>query len=166
VLDVEAILKTLSKNQVDFVIVGGLAAIAHGSAHLTKDLDLCYARDRANLERLARALTPFRPRLRGAPENLPFQWDVATVRAGLNFTLVTDLGNIDLWGEIAGFGSYEEIIANSETLELYGFLCRILTLEGLIRAKKAVGREKDLQLIPELEALRALKQEESDAAGE
>ena len=84
---------------------------------------------------------------------------------GLNFTLVTDLGNIDLLGEIAGFGSYEEIVANSETVELYGIPCRILTLDGLIRAKRAAGREKDLRLIPELEALKALKEGGEEETG-
>jgi len=160
VLEVETILKALSDNEVNFVIVGGLAAVIHGSAYVTGDFDFCYARDKANLERLVHALIPFRPRLRGAPENLPFQWDAATLRMGLNFTLTTDLGDIDLLGEIAGFSSYEEMVANSETVELYGIPCRILTLDGLIRAKRAAGREKDLRLIPELEALKALKGEE------
>lgn len=157
-LDIEPILRALSENEVDFVIIGGLAAIAHGSAYLTKDFDFCYARDKENLERLARAMVPSHPRLRGAPEGLPFRFDAATLRAGLNFTFVTDWGNVDLLGEIAGFSSYEEIVANSEVVELYGIPCRILTLDGLIHAKRAAGREKDLRLIPELEALKALKE--------
>ncbi|MFQ6016252.1 MAG: nucleotidyltransferase [Anaerolineae bacterium] len=158
-LDIEAILKALSENEVDFVLVGGIAAVAHGSAYVTQDCDLCYARHDANLERLTRALAPFHPRLRGAPEGLPFQLDGPTLRAGLNFTLTTDVGDIDLWGELAGFSSYEEVVENSETLELYGVDCRIMTLEGLIRAKRAVGRGKDLLLLHELEALLALRQE-------
>lgn len=164
-LDIAAILKALSANEVDFVVIGGIAAVAHGSAYITQDFDISYARTPLNLERLARALAPFHPRLRGVSEDLPFRFDPATLRAGLNFTLTTDLGDIDLMGAIAGFSSYEMIAAASETLELYGVSCRILTLQGLIRSKRAVGRPKDLRLLSELEALSALRGEPVEEAG-
>jgi predicted nucleotidyltransferase len=157
VLDIAAILRALSANKVDFVVIGGIAAVAHGSAYITQDFDICYARTGVNMGRLARALAPFHPRLRGVSEDLPFRLNAATLRAGLNFTLATDIGDIDLMGEIAGFSSYEEVTGASETLELYGTRCRILTLEGLIRSKRAAARPKDLQLVPELEALADLR---------
>lgn len=156
-LDIAAILRALSANEVDFVVIGGIAAVAHGSAYITQDLDISYARTGANLARLARALAPLHPRLRGVSEDLPFQLNAATLRAGLNFTLATDIGDIDLMGEIAGFSSYEQVTAASDTLELYGIRCRILTLDGLIRSKRATARPKDLQMVPELEALAALR---------
>jgi len=152
----------LTVQQVDFVIVGGVAISAHGSAYLTFDLDVCYARPRENLKRLATALAPYHPRLRGLPENLPFVWDEQTLRQGTNFTLSTDLGNIDLLGEVTGLGDYEEVLAVSVIMQLYGFDCRVLSLDALITAKRAAGRTKDLLVLPELEALREVSQKSED----
>jgi predicted nucleotidyltransferase len=152
-LKVEDLLKELHKLDVEFVIIGGMAAVAHGSAYLTRDLDLCYSRKKENLDKLAQALARFHPSLRGAPSDLPFSLDAATFKSGLNFTLTTDLGDLDLLGEVAGLGGYAEVLSFSEELELYGIACRVLTLEGLIKSKKAAGRTKDLMLLPELEAL-------------
>src|SRR5262245_63736792 len=95
----ERLLAALGKAGVEFVIVGGVAARAHGSSRLTDDLDIVYARSPANLARLVEALAPLKPYLRGAPPGLPFEWSVATLRAGLNFTLTTTSGAIDLLGE-------------------------------------------------------------------
>src|ERR1700749_1065832 len=105
---VEPTLKLLAQHKVEFVIVGGVAISAHGSSYLTYDLDVCYARSRENLKRLAAALTPYQPRPRDFPAGLPFVWDEQTLRQGTNFTLSTDLGNIDLLGEVAGLGGYEQ----------------------------------------------------------
>jgi len=154
----EQLLQALHAAKVKFVLVGGLAAVAHGAATLTGDVDVCYARDQENLERLAQALAPFHPRLRGAPPDLPFRLDPPTLRAGLNFTLTTDLADLDLLGEILGLGTYDAVRAVAEEIEVYGLPCFVLTLEGLIRAKRAAGRPKDLRALHELEALLALKQ--------
>ena len=156
----ERLLQVLHTAGVKFVLIGGLAMVAHGSATLTGDVDICYARDPENLERLARALATFHPRLRGAPPDLPFRLDSSTLRAGLNFTLTTDLADLDLLGEVLGLGMYESAHAASEEIEVYGLPCSVLTLEGLIRAKRAAGRPKDLRALYELEALLALKQDE------
>jgi predicted nucleotidyltransferase len=153
VLKVEDLLKELHRLDVEFVIIGGMAAVAQGSAYLTLDLDLCYSRKKENLEKLAEALASFHPRLRGAPSDLPFHLDAATLRSGMNFTLSTDLGDLDILGEVSGLGGYPEALASSDVLELYGMRCRVLTVEGLIKTKKAAGRRKDLMLLPELEAL-------------
>jgi hypothetical protein len=102
---------------------------------------------------LAGALAPFYPALRGAPSGIPFIWDRNTLRNGLNFTLSTELGDIDLLGEIAGIGSFHEVKVKSRNVEMYGFPFAILTLNGLIEAKRAAGRDKDLRILPELEAL-------------
>lgn len=153
ILKVEDLLKELHRLHVEFVIIGGMAAVAHGSAYLTLDLDLCYSRKKENLERLSEALAPFHPLLRGAPPDLPFSLDISALKSGLNFTLTTDLGDLDLLGEVAGLGDYVQLLSFSEELELYGMACKVLTLEGLIKTKKAAGRRKDLMLLPELEAL-------------
>ena len=147
------LLGTLASAGVDFVLVGGVAAVAHGSARSTQDLDIVYRRDPDNLQRVVNALGPHHPYLRGAPPGLPFRLDVETLRAGLNFTLTTDLGWIDLLGEIIG-GGYKELNSHSIEVEAFGTRCRVVDLETLIRTKKLAGRPKDLEAIAELELLR------------
>jgi hypothetical protein len=93
-------LQVLCDEDVDFIVIGGLAATFHGSARVTYDLDICYARSSANLRRLAKALAPFHPRPRAFPADLPFVWDEVTLRNGTTFTLQTDLGEIDLLAEV------------------------------------------------------------------
>jgi predicted nucleotidyltransferase len=156
----EQLLYILHAAGVKFVLIGGLAAIAHGAETVTGDVDLCYARDRDNLERLGQALAPLHPRLRGAPPDLPFRLDVPTLRAGLNFTLTTDLADLDLLGEVLGLGGYDAVYTDSEEIEISGLRYSVITLEGLIRAKRAAGRPKDLRALYELEALRTLKNQE------
>lgn len=142
-MDPERILRQLTSSDVEFVVIGGVAAAAQGSVRATYDLDLCYRRTPENLERLTDALAPLRPRLREAPEDLPFQWDARTLERGLNFALQTDAGAVDLLGEVAGLGSYEQVLTSSEVLELYGMSVHVLTLEGLIAAKHAAGQPRD-----------------------
>ena len=156
--NLEKLLKALSEQQVEFVIIGGAAAVIHGSAYVTGDLDICYSREKENLTKLAAALASFNPFLRGAPKDLPFKVDAESLKSGLNFTLTTDLGDLDLLGELAGLGGYTEVLSFCEELELYGVPFKVLTLEGLIRNKRVVGRAKDLRLLPELEALLAIRE--------
>ena len=151
--DFEAIIRALSVSGVDFVIVGGLAATIHGSARLTQDVDIVYSRTSANVERLVAALKPHTPYLRGAPPGLPFEWNEATVVRGLNFTLTTAVGDIDLLGEITGGGDYEALLPHAMTVDIFDCRCRCLDLPGLIHTKRATGRPKDLESIAELEAL-------------
>ncbi|MEW5720467.1 MAG: hypothetical protein AB1817_17720 [Chloroflexota bacterium] len=158
---IEQLIAVLSQNQVSFVLIGGLAANAHGSAQLTFDVDVCYERTPDNIQRLCIALEPFHPYLRGAPPGLPFRFDPPTVSAGLNFTLTTDLGDLDLLGEVSGLGSFDQVVTASERIRLFGFAVWVLSLEGLIRSKKAAGRPKDLNALPELEALLALRNQKS-----
>lgn len=160
-MQLEHLLATLTTAGVEFIIVGGVAARAHGSARLTDDLDVSYARSPANLARIVAALSPLHPYLRGAPPGLPFDWSVATLRAGLNFTLTTSAGAIDLLGEIAGGGQYDDLLPHALTLTIFGRETRLLDLPWLIRVKRAAGRPKDLEVIAELEAL----QEEIDREG-
>jgi predicted nucleotidyltransferase len=147
------LLKRLSDAGVEFVVVGGVAVIARGYVRATLDLDICYARTPENVERLVAALAPIHPRLRGAPAELPFLWDARTLRNGLNFTLVTDEGEIDLLGEVTGLGNYGDIALRATEIEIHGARVRVLALDDLIRSKAAAGRAKDLI---DLEALRAL----------
>ncbi len=158
-IDFEQALTALAEARARFVIVGGLAVTIHGSSYVTFDLDFCYARDRENLSRLMQALSPYHPRLRGAPAGLPFRFDEDTLRGGLNFTLATDVGDIDLMGEVAGVGDYAAALASSQRVELFGAAFDVLTLDALIASKRAAGRPKDLLVLPELEALREATEE-------
>ncbi len=157
----ERLLAALNRAGVEYIIVGGVAARAHGSARLTDDLDVSYARNPANLARVIKALAPLHPYLRGAPTGLPFDWSATTLRSGLNFTLTTSAGAIDLLGEIVGGGQYEDLLPHALTITLFGAEVRLLDLPWLIRVKRAAGRPKDLEVIAELEAL----QEEIDRDG-
>src|SRR5215471_14857286 len=108
-MEFETAIQALCDAEVDFVVIGGLSAVFHGSVQVTYDLDICYSRDPANLKRLTAALAPFHPRLRGLPEGLPFIWDEGTLRNATVFTLHTDIGDIDLLAEVAGLGTYQDV---------------------------------------------------------
>jgi hypothetical protein len=154
--DFRSVLAALHARQVRFVLIGGLALIAYGSESFTRDLDLCYARDAGNLTALAGALAPLHPRLRGAPEGLPFVLDVRTLRSGANFTLVTDAGAVDLLGDAAGVGSFDRLWERSKEVELFGVPVRVASIDDLIAMKRAAGRPKDQPHLLELERLRSL----------
>jgi hypothetical protein len=138
---------------VDFTIIGGWAALLHGAASATNNLDVCYSRQPENLKRLAGAFAPFHPRLRGLPGDLLFVWDAATLHNGTNFKLWTDFGAIDLLAEADGLGGFEEVKASSILVHVFDRDVWTLDLPSLIRAKRAAGREKDLRALPELEGL-------------
>jgi hypothetical protein len=153
VTDFQRLLEVLGAAKVDFILVGGMAATVHGASRLTQDLDIVYSRSRPNVGRLVAALVPYRPYLRGAPPGLPFRWDAETIERGLNFTLTTALGDLDLLGEITGGGGYDELLARSSVIEVFGVACRCLDLPALIQVKRAAGRPRDLEALAELEAL-------------
>ena len=158
-IDFPKLLRLLTEHDVAFIIIGGVAAVIHGSSRLTQDLDVVYQRSSQNLTRLVQALAEQAPYLRGAPPGLPFQWSVATLRMGLNFTLETSVGPLDLLGEITGGGSYEELLDHTIEVEIFGIRCRCLDLPALIRTKRAAGRPKDLEAIAELEVIWEEQQE-------
>ncbi len=151
------VLTLLYDAEVDFIVIGGVAMNVHGSAYITFDLDICYSRSPVSIRRLCLALTPIHPRLRGAPNDLPFHLDEKTVTSGLNFTLATDLGDLDLLGEVKGIGVYEDVLKLSVKNETYGFPCNVLSIPGLIQSKRAAGRKKDLDAVAELEIMSDLK---------
>ena len=156
-MKLEETLRALFDANAEFVLIGGAAMQMQGSAQLTEDLDFCYARSAKNLEPLALALAPHHPRLRGAMEHLPFRFDAATIKRGLPSTLMTDSGALGFLGEVAGVGDYVEVKKNSDLMAILEMDCLVLSLEALIRAKKAGGCERDLEVIPELEGLPHLR---------
>lgn len=153
-IGLERLLDAFANAGVEFIVIGGIAARAHGSARVTQDVDVVYARSDRNIRRLVDALAPFTPYVRGAPPGLPFAWSTATVTAGLNFTLATTIGDIDLLGAVTGGGRYEDLVAHSVSLDAFGHPTLVVGLDWLIHLKRAAGRPKDFVVIAELEALR------------
>jgi hypothetical protein len=150
------ILNRLTGAGVEFIVIGGVAAIAHGSARVTYDLGLLYNGTVENIARLVKAMEPLNPYLRGAPPGLPFTFDEPTVRAGLNFTLTTSRGPLDLLGEVAGVGRYQDAKPHASPMRLADDESFVIDLDWLIRAKRAAGRPKDLEVLAELEILQEL----------
>jgi len=153
-------LHVLNAHGVRYVVIGGVAAAIVGSPVLTGDLDVCYARDDANLKALAGALVELHARLRGAPPGIPFQLDHMTLRNGDHFTFTTDAGDLDVIGTPAGTGGYEQLVRDASPVELGdGVRAHVASLEALIRMKEAAGRPKDRFA---LETLRAIRDESLD----
>jgi hypothetical protein len=121
---------------------------------MTNDLDICYSRDRENLERLANALIDLKAKLRGAPEDVPFLLDPRTLAAGANFTCNTTAGALDCLAFPAGVKGFDELAANAEEIDLDGLRVQVAALNDLIRMKRAAGRPKDLVEVEILGALR------------
>lgn len=151
--EIEQALKLLGEYHVDCVIVGGVAAWACGFSQATFDVDVCYSREAPNLTKLVQALRSVRATLRGAPKDIPFILDEETLTRGLNFTFETEIGDIDLLGEVRGVGNYLDCLQDSEAIEVFGHTVRVLSLEKLIDSKRAAGRTKDLMALPELQAI-------------
>jgi hypothetical protein len=154
--DPVGILQKLLQHQVAFVVIGGLAGIAHGSPSLTRDLDICYEPSPENLEALASMLQEVHARLRGAPPDLPFKLDARTLRAGDHFTFSTDLGDFDCLGTPLGTEGYRDLIRDAVDVDLSGVPVKVVGLRDLMRMKRASARAKDLA---ELEILGALLDE-------
>jgi hypothetical protein len=150
-------LEFLGRREIECVIVGGVAGTLHGSVLPTTDLDVCYSRTPVNLEKLATALQSVNARLRSAPPNLPFILDAETLHKGLNFTFITDVGELDLLDEVRGIGYYNEVVEGASSFELLGYKFKVISLKKLILAKRTAGRGKDLVAVAELEAILSSK---------
>src|SRR5216117_1235571 len=112
-VDLGQIIPPLVRAKVDFILIGGMAAILHGSARVTFDVDLVYSRAHKNIERLAAALAVHGPTIRDARGDLPFPWDAKAIRSGLNLTRTSRRGDVDLFGAVAGGATYQALLAHS-----------------------------------------------------
>lgn len=157
VTDFAPVIKALKREKVLYLLVGGIAAIGHGMTHTTNDLDICYERSKDNLRAIVRALRPSRPKLRTPEGNLPFLFDEKTLENGLNFTLDTHWGWIDLLGELAGLGGYRDLLPKAVKIDFFGIKIDTISLDDLIRAKQIAGRTKDKLHLLELEAIKEMK---------
>jgi hypothetical protein len=151
-----AALTALHEGGVRFVVIGGIAARLLGSPTVTRDLDICYARDSENLERLATVLGSLSAELRGAPRGLRFRPDRRALAAGDHFTFETTAGDLDVLGTPGGVGGYDELRRNAERFDIDGLPVLVASIDDLIAMKRASGRPKDRV---ELEILGALREE-------
>ncbi len=154
--DFFGVLELLVRREVQFVLIGGLAARLHGSPTVTMDIDICPARDTDNLGRLAGALRAMDAQVPSVNETVPFELDVKTLGRSTNLTLMTSRGALDVLGEPAGTDGYRDLAANAITLEVEGLQLKVASLDDLMRMKEASGRPKDRI---ELEVLGALRDE-------
>lgn len=152
--DPVAALQVLVAHKVDFVVIGGVAARLWGSAMITRDLDICYARTPANLERLAAALRQVRAKLRGVKEHVPFRVDARTLAAGDSFTFTSDVGDLDCLGTPTGTSGYDDLKSDAEQMDVDGLKIWVTSLVDLMDMKRAAGRNRDLQSLENLGALR------------
>ena len=152
--DPVAALQVLVAHKVDFVVIGGIAGRLWGSPTVTRDLDICYARAPANLERLAAALQEVHAKLRGVREEVPFRVDARTLAAGDSFTFKSDVGDVDCLGTPTGTGGYDDLRASAERLDVDGLKVWVTSLADLIEMKRAAGRQKDRVEVEVLGALR------------
>jgi predicted nucleotidyltransferase len=134
---------------VEFVLIGGMAGIAHGSTYPSYDLDVVYSRSKANITRLVAALETIGVRLRGAPADLPFLLDARTIENGANFTFETRFGDFDILADVAGIKSFEELSSGAQEQEIAGYPVRVASLDHLISMKRAANRDKDKLMVNE-----------------
>lgn len=149
------LLQKLADAGVDFVIVGGFAGVLHGSAYVTDDLDICAILSAENVAKLRVALVDQNPVHRITPQRLSFLQYPPEGETVANLYLETDAGVLDVLGNVLGVGGYQELMRGAAEIPLFGRRVRVIGLEDLIRAKEALGREKDLLVAKELRAIAA-----------
>ncbi len=155
--DLRALLTPLMKHGVDFVMVGGMAGLSHGSGYPSYDLDVVYARDQQNIQRLVEALREIGVRLRGAPADLPFQLEARTIENGSNFTFITPHGDFDILGDADGMPDYAKLRSDSSVRDILGLEVRVASIEHLIAMKSAANRPKDQRAVEEYIGLAELE---------
>jgi len=156
-LDAGQILRRLVERGVDFVVIGGIAAVLQGSARNTFDLDICFATDDANLAGLGDVLLALDARLKGVADDVPFVPGPRTLRQIELLTLVTSLGELDVLTRPPGAPPYQDLRRHADRYDLGGFNVSVASVDDLITMKQAAGRPKDLLDIEELEAIKRLR---------
>lgn len=139
-----SLLENLLAGDVEFIVIGGMAAVAHGSSQLTRDLDICVPLRPDNFVRLQAALAGLHPRVRAGAGSIPLELTEDSTRRLRKLHVITDEGNLDCLGEVAGVGYYDAAEAESIEIRLGEHACQVLGIEALIRSKEAAGRPRDL----------------------
>jgi hypothetical protein len=147
------LLQRLCDADVDFVVVGGFAALIHGSTLVTRDLDICAVLSLEDVAKLRQALRDLNPTHRLTPQRLSFLTNPDAGVPVQNLYLDTEIGTVDILSSIFGVGDFGRVRAGSMEVEVFGRRCRVISLDDLIRAKEALGRDKDLMAVKELRAI-------------
>ena len=158
-IEIAPFVKLLDEHEVRYVIIGGIAMMLHGSAHVTYDVDFAVARDLGNISKIVAALKPLHPKLRGVPDEVPFVLDERALKNVMNLTLDTDWGALDLLGDVPGVNGFEQLWGNSVAIEVEGVNVRVASLEDLLKMKRAANRTKDQNHILELEGIQRVRDE-------
>lgn len=162
--DPDALFAALDAEGVNYVVIGGFAALMRGGSHVTHDVDIAYERTAHNLTRLCRVLNRFSPQHASLGDlGAPFEVTPRFLKANPQAQFVTSIGAVDVLSEITGFNSFATLTGYAETVVAGGHALRVLSRSGILKAKRALGRPKDLADIRELEALEEI--EAIDAAG-
>jgi hypothetical protein len=151
----ERIVDTLQRHGVGFVLIGGFAAVIHGSPYVTTDLDVVPRRDPENLDRLSAALREMHARVWtiSEPEGIPFDHDGRSIADAAVWNLVTDFGRLDLTFEPTGTAGYDDLARDARPLEILGTRVQVASLADVVRSKEAAGRDKDRLVLPVLRRL-------------
>ena len=148
------LLKYLLENKVNFVLIGGFAGVVHGSSLVTKDLDICALLSEEDVENFRKILGPLHPKHRMTPQKLSFLENPKGPQNMNNLYLDTDYGILDILTEVKGVGGFVEISKKAESIQLFGYPCKLISLDDLIRAKKAMDRDKDKLALRELNLIK------------
>lgn len=153
--DPGAVLAALADHHVEFILIGGLAAISHGSPFPTEDVDVTPERSLANLDRLSEALRALGARLRadGVVDGLPFDHDGQSLAAAGVWNLVTDHGDLDISMVPTGTDGYADLVVDARETEILGVAVRVASLADVVRSKQAANRPKDQRVLPTLRDL-------------
>jgi hypothetical protein len=156
-LDLARLFAVLHRHNVAYVLIGGVAAVYHGSPFPTEDVDIAPASDRPNLVRLAAALHEINARIRteAVPEGLSFACDVETLASAQTWNLTTDAGDLDLAFQPAGTQGYPDLRRDAAVAELYEVPVHVAALGDVIRSKQAANRPKDQRVLPTLREILA-----------
>jgi Nucleotidyl transferase AbiEii toxin, Type IV TA system len=161
--DPEPLLRHLADAGVDFVVIGGVAVAAQGYGRATKDLDIVYATNAANLERLGEVLVALGAGLRGAEDHVPFVADARMLKRTSILTLDTSLGSIDLLVDPAGADRYEAMRERGDVIDLDGVAFRVASINDLLSMKRAAGRPQDVADVDALLTAQRVRRRMADA---
>ncbi|MBI4237023.1 MAG: nucleotidyltransferase [Deltaproteobacteria bacterium] len=150
----QSLIEFLVKSPLDFVLIGGFAAVLHGCNQTTRDIDICLAFSPEHLQELRRILAPLHPRHRMTSDKLSFLEHPHDLRRIKNLDLETDLGVLDLVSRVAAVGDFIDVMRHASTIELFGGQCHLMAIDDLIKSKQALGRHRDLVVVEELLAIR------------
>jgi len=151
------LIERLVNNGVDFVIVGGIASVVHGCTYVTQDVDICCDFSPANLLALQKAISDLEPVHRMTASRKKLELTEETCSDFKNLYLDTEQGQLDCLSVIDGLGDFGQVKRESQLVEVEGSKIHVLTLDALIRAKKAMNRPRDKETVSQLEAIKELQ---------